>query len=125
MRILTSVLGVFGAVAAVYLGLYAGMISGESSIVAPADTLLLASPLLAAAGAIAVWLWPAIARVALWAALITWLMFGVAVAGLGAGAIEDRHVLGLGLLMILPAALLAGAAYATGRLCRQLAASSR
>lgn len=125
MRILTSILGVLGALAAAYLGLYAGMIADESVMFAAGDTLWFAAPLLALAGAVAVWLRPSLARVTLWGALIAWLMFGIVVAGLGSGGFEGRHLLGVGALLILPAALLAGAAYAAGKLCRQLAAAPR
>jgi hypothetical protein len=125
MRILTSILSVLGALAAAYLGLYAGMIVGENVMVAPGDTLLLAAPLLALAGAIAVWLRPALARLALWSALAAWLAFGAAITLFGADGIEGRDLLGAGVLMILPAALIAGAANAAGRLCRQLHAPPR
>lgn len=124
MRILTSVLGLLGALTAAYLGLYVGMIADEGVMLAGGDTFWFAAPLLALAGAVAVWLRPALARVALWAALIAWLMFGVAVAGLGSG-LEGRHMIGVGSLLILPAVLLAVAAYVAGKLCRQLAALAR
>jgi hypothetical protein len=125
MRILTSILGVLGAIAAAYLGLYAGMIAEDSVMLAAGDTLWFAAPLLALAGAIAVWLRPAIARVALWGALIAWLVFGVMVSGLASGEFEVRHLTGVGALLILPAVLLAGAAYAAGKLCRPLAPAPR
>lgn len=121
MRILTSILGVLGALAAAYLGLYAGMIAEEGVMLTTGDTLWFAAPLLALSGAFAVWLWPGIARVVLWGALIAWLMFGIAVAGLGSGGFEGGHLIGAGALLVLPAVLLAGAAYAGGKLCRQLA----
>lgn len=118
MRILTSLLGVPGALAAAYLGLYVRLIASESAMAAPGDILLLSAPLLALAGSIAIWLRPAIARAALWAALIAWLVFGGTVAGLGAA--EGQHLIDIGAIMILPTAMLAGAAYAAGKLCRQL-----
>lgn len=123
MRILTTILASLGALAAAYLGLYAGMIAGESVLVAPGDTLLIAAPLLAVAGAVAVWIRSAIARVALWSALAAWLAFAVAIAALGAGGLEVRHLSGIAALTILPAVLLSGAAYTAGRLCRQTAAA--
>lgn len=122
MRILTTILASLGALAAGYLGLYAAMIAGESVMVAPGDTLLIAAPLLAIAGAVAVWMRPAVARVALWSALAAWLLFAVAIAALGADGLEVRHLSGIAALTILPAVLLSGAAYAAGRLCRQTAA---
>lgn len=115
MRILTSLLGVLGAIAAAYLGLYVRLIARESAI---GDILLVSAPLLALAGSIAVWPWPAIARIAIWAALIVWLAFGGSVAGLG--AVEGQHLIGIGAILILPTVMLAGAAYAAGKLCRQL-----
>lgn len=120
MRILTSLLGTLGAISAFYLGLYVAMVGGESLTTAPADTLLIVPPLLGIAGGIAVWFRPNLARLTMWSAAIAWLAFGMAIAALNwSTGLEVRDVVAIGVLMILPASLLAGAAVAAARVCGQ------
>lgn len=85
---------------------------------------MIAAPLLAIAGSIAVWFRPHLSRLTLWGATAAWLSFGVAVAGLNwSGGLGLRDVLAIALLMIVPAALLVGAALAAAKVCKQMPAA--
>ena len=124
MRILASVLGVLGAFASFYLGLYAGMAAGDTISAPPAGLLWLVTPVLGLAGGLAVWVRPKLSHAALLCAAAVWIAFGAALVAANWGdALEGGHMVAIGLLVVVPALLLGVAAAAARTVHRRMTAA--
>ena len=125
MRILASLLGVLGALASFYLGLYAGMVAGDTLSTPPVDLLWVATPVLGLAGGLAVWARPKLSHGALVCAAAVWIAFGVAIVAANWGdTLEGRHIVAIGLLIAIPSLLLGGAAAASRTVHRRMTAAA-